>query len=329
MLHGQLEEYLEKLKEICEKLRAAQEDDDGGWFSDCCDFVGDIVGEIAGTFTDLQVDLVTLPAELVIDVAKNLNDPQAMMQALQATGAKLFENGSTAEDVHGFTQGVASFAGDFTELVAHLHVALAKGALSGEGLDQSVLPDLKKLGQSAQRNLLDNPHFWAVVNTAAKAGALASVAASGGALAPVAIGLMVLMEADQRYGVIEKVVGKDAAPAVRLGVGISLAVCTAFSGGASNRLLDTLSKGTALLNAANSGYQAYRTLQIGEEKAEQLEDQADLTSKLNNMQRLQRLLDNLLSSLSDDQKDHEQTQKLGSSLMQTKVATDAAVIFPA
>ncbi|HWA70915.1 MAG TPA: hypothetical protein VG937_01200 [Polyangiaceae bacterium] len=328
-VHEKLEDFLEKLQEMCDKLRAAQEEDDDSWFGDCFDFIGDIVGEIAGTLTDLQVDLATLPVDIVVDVAKNITDPAAMMQALQATGGKLFENGSTAEDVHGFTQGVVSFAADFTELTARMQVALAKGALSGEALDEAILPELKKLGQSAQRNLLDNPHFWAVVSAAAKAAAVASVAASGGALAPVALGLMVLMEADQRWGVIETVVGKDAAPAVRLGVGLTTAVCCAFSSGANNQVLDLVNKGTALLKAANSGYQAYRTLQLGEEQAEQLEDQAELTSTLNNMQRLQRLLDNLLASLGDDQKDHEQTQELGAGVLQTKMAGDMAAVLPA
>lgn len=327
-LREKLEAYLEKLQEMCDKLRAAQEDDGGGWFSDAFDFVGDLIGEIAGTLTDLQVDLVTLPEQLVLDVVNNIKDPAAMMQALQTTSAGLFENGQTAEDVHGFTQGVVSFAADFTELTARMQIAVARGALNGESLDRAIAPDLHQLLASLKHNLLDNQHFWSVVNAVGKGVAVAAAAGSGGALAPVAIGLMVLMEADQRFGVIEKVAGEKAAPSLRLGLGVATAACLAF-GGASNHALALLQKGTALLNVAHAGYSAYRTLELGNERAEQLEDQAELTSRLNGMQRLQRLLDELLTSLDDDQASHERTQKLGAEVIETKMAGDAAMIFSA
>ena len=51
---------------------------------------------------------------------------------------------------------MVSFAADFTELTIRMQAALAKGALTGEALAQTISPELKKLGQSAQRNLLES-----------------------------------------------------------------------------------------------------------------------------------------------------------------------------
>jgi hypothetical protein len=329
-LNDQLEQYLEKVKEICKKLEAAKaEEDDGGWFSDCFDFVGDLVGELVGTLVDLQVDLITLPVDLGVDVVKNINDPAAMMQAMQSTCGQLAENGTVADDVHGFTKGVVAFTADLTELTARLQVDLAKGALTGEGLGQAIGGDLKKLWGSLKSNVLDNPHFWAVTGAVAKGVAVAGAVMTGGALAPVAIGLMVLMEADQRTGFIEKLAGKELAPWVRMGLAVGAAACLGFAGGSDSRLLDALRLATGLVQGAGNIYSGYQAIVSANEQADAIDDQAELTTSMNRMQRLQRLLESLLSSLDDDAKSNEQTKKLGASLIQTQVATNAALILPA
>lgn len=329
-LHEQLEAYLDKLKEICEKLAAAKaDDDDGGWFSDCCDFVADIAGEILGTVADLAVDAITVPVELTVDVVKNFGDSAAMLQAMQSTAMKLVENGGVAEDVHGFTQGVVAFTTDLAELTARLSVDVAGAAVSGQSLSRATSGDLQKLWGSLKTNILDNPHFWAVAGAVAKGVAVAGAVMSGGALAPLAIGLMVLMEADQRTGFIQAAVGEKAALWVRLGVSVAASLCLIGGSSANSDVLKWLKLGTGVMQGAGGIYTGIRTIQSANERADQLEDQAELTSSLNRMQRLQRLLDSLLSSLDDDAKSNEQTKKLGADVMQAKVACEAALILPA
>jgi hypothetical protein len=188
---------------------------------------------------------------------------------------------------------------------------------------------LQKLWGSLKQNLLDNPHFWAVTGAIAKGVAVAGAVMSGGALAPVAIGLIVLMEADQRFGVIEKLVGKEAAPWVRLGVELGAAACLLAGGASGSRLLDLVRSGAGFVQGAGAMYSAYHTAVSAEARADELEQQAELTSSVNRMHRLQRLLDTLLSSLDDDAKSNEQTRTLGTALVQTRVATHAALILPA
>jgi hypothetical protein len=270
-----------------------------------------------------------MPVELGVDLVKNFGDSAAMLQAMQATGMKLVENGGTAEDVHGFTKGVVAFAGDLAELSARLSIDLARGVLSGEGLAQATGGDLRKLWGSLQQNVLDNPHFWAVTSAVAKGAALAGAVMSGGALAPVAIGLMVLMEADQRCGVIETLVGKEAAPWARIGVAAGAALCLGFSGASGSRALDLLRLGTGIVQGGGAIYSGYQAIKGAEARADELEQQAELTTSLNRMQRLQRLLDTLLSAFGEDEKSAEQTRTLGGALMQTRVTTEAALILPA
>jgi hypothetical protein len=328
-LNDQMKDYLEKMAEIARKLQEAKNDDGGGFFGDCFDFIGDLVGEIVGTLADLAVDAITMPVDLAVDIGKNINDPAAMLQAMQASGMKLVENGTVAEDVHGFTKGVVAFAGDLAELTAKLSVDLAAGVLTGEGLSQAVGGDMKKLWGSLKTNILDNPHFWAVTGAIAKGVAIAGTAMTGGALSIVAIGLMVAMEMDHKTGFVEKMVGKDAAPWVRLGMAAATAVCLGFAGGADSGLLKTLQLATGLTNGAGTIYKGVRTIQLANERADALEQQAQLDTSLNRMQRLQRLLETLLSSLDEDSKSSEQTRSLGTSLLQTQVATNSALIFPA
>lgn len=329
-LHEQLEAYLDKLKEICEKLAAAKaEDDGGGWFSDCLDFVADIAGEILGTIADFAVDAVTVPIELTVDVVKNFGDSAAMLQAMQSTAMQLVENGGVAEDVHGFTQGVVAFTTDLAELTARLSVDIAGAAVTGQSLSQATSGDLQKLWGSLKTNVLDNPHFWAVTGAVAKGVALAGAVMTGSALAPVAIGLMVLLEVDQRTNMIEELVGKKAAPYVQLGLSVAASACLIGSGAANSNVVKWLQLGTGVVQGAGGVYSGVRAIQSANERANQLEDQAELTTTLNRVQRLQRLLDSLLSSLDDDSKSNEQTKRLGADLMQAKVSCEAALILPA
>ncbi|MGC4093388.1 MAG: hypothetical protein QM756_36940 [Polyangiaceae bacterium] len=330
-LKEQLEEFLEKIRDAAKQLHESK-DDGGGWFGDFFDDVGDILGTIVGTLADATVDAVTLPYEVGKSVVENWGDTQAMLSALETNALDLVRNGSTAADVKGFTQGVVSFTGDLSEYLARLPADAGLAALKGENPFAALAKDAQNVWRSLKANILENPGFWAVTAAISKGVALAAAAVAGGPLGvAVVAGLMVALEADQKYGLLQKVVGEKAAPWVRMGIELGAAVCLGVCGATSTTTgaMKTLQVATSLVQAGGTVYSGVRTIQNAEQEAEELEQQASIQGTMNHMQQLQRLLERLLDSLQGDSKSVQKTEERAVSLIGVASATQAALIMPA
>lgn len=330
-LKAQLEDFLEKVREAAEKLREA-EDDGGGWFGSLIDDIGSALGAALGTIADAAVDLVKSPYDVTKAVVENFGDAQAMLNALGTVSLDLVRNGSTAADVKGFTEGVVGFCGDLQEYLARLPAEAGYAAVAGRNPFEAFKNDAQKVLQSLKHNILDNAAFWAVTGNLAKGVAAAAAVMSGGALGIVAVGLMVLLEAEKGTGGLEKLVGEKAAPWVRLGIAVAASAClgvSAFGSSAGNGVLSTMKFTSSLVQSGGTVYQGYRTIKQAARDADQLDAQADILASMNRMQQLQRLLDRLLGSLKEDAKSADQFVERGASLIQTQAASNAAAVMPA
>jgi hypothetical protein len=332
----QLDKYLEQLKQALEAAQKAQEEnDDGGFFGSIFDAIGDAVGAIVGTVLDFQWDAFTLPFKTVFDVATHLNDPQAILTSIQSDVLALGKNGDVADSVKGFTSGVVSFTADLSTFAARLTAEVAAAAVTGNNVWDAMKGQVGQLWSSLKSNILDNPQFWEVTGAIAKGAAIAAAVASGGVLAWAAVGLMLVSELDKQTGFIEKTVGKDAAPWVKLGIGVATALCVGFSsapdqlGASFGKVLQTVQGATGVVQGAGAIYKGIRAYEDAQDRADEVDRQADLQATLNRMQQLDRLTSELLDLLGDQNDDQKTNQELGSDLVQTRAATENAVIMPA
>ncbi len=324
-----LQDFLRKVAESIEAAkRAAEEEDDGGLFGDIVDAVSDIAGAIVGTFVDFVKDAVEAPFELTVGLAKNLTDPQGMLAVMKGQLIEMSTNGETADTVKGFTRGVVKFSADLAKFGTKFAEALARG-LDPEAAWESVKADAEQLWNSFQSNILENPDFMAVMAAVAKAAAVAGAVMSGGTLAWAAVAVFLICEADNRYGFIADVVGKDAAPWVRIGMQVAGMVLLAGAAGTGDgqAILKWIQAGTAVVGGASSINAGIRMLEEGDRQADELERQADIKGILNRMQQLQRMLDSLLEALEEQMDDRRTNIEIGSRLIQTQAATEAATLM--
>jgi hypothetical protein len=323
------QDFLRKLAESIEAAkRAAEEEDDGGFFSDIADCVGDIAGAIVGTVIDFVKDTVEAPFELTVGLAKNLTDPQGMLAVMKGQLIEMSTNGETADTVKGFTHGVVKFSADLANFGVKFAEAMSRG-LDPEAAWESVKADAEQLWKSFQTNILENPDFMAVVAAVAKAAAIAGAVMSGGTLAWAAVAVFLICEVDNRTGFVEDVVGKDAAPWVRLGIqAVGVALLAGAAGTADGQaVLRWIQAGTAVVGGASSINAGIRMLEEGDRQADELERKADIKAILNSMQQLQRVLDSLIELLEEQVDDRRTNIELGNRLVQTQVATDTAAIM--
>jgi hypothetical protein len=324
-----LQEFLRKLAEsIAAAKRAADEEDDGGFFSDVADCVSDIAGAIVGTFVDFVKDSVEAPFELTVGLAKNLTDPQGFLAVMKGQVIELSTNGETADTVKGFTRGVVKFSADLANFGTKFAEALARG-LDPEAAWESVKADAEQLWKSFQTNILENPDFMEVAAAIAKAAAVAGAVTSGGTLAWVAVAVFLICEADNRYGFVEDVVGKEAAPWVRAGMQIAAAalLAGAAASGEGQAVLKWIQGGTAAFGGASQINAGIRMLEEGDRRADELERQADIKAILNRMHQVQRLLDSLLELLEEQVDDRRTNIEIGGRLVQTQAATEASTVM--
>ncbi|HEY8946824.1 MAG TPA: hypothetical protein VIM73_21425, partial [Polyangiaceae bacterium] len=208
---------------------------------------------------------------------------------------------------------------------------VAQSALTGESVGAILEDDIDVLAESAERNLVDNPHFIAVARALGAAASLAAVAATGGASAPFAIGLalMALSEVDQRTNLLAEICPEKALPYVRLGIQIAASICLGAGTKNAPELVKALQLVTGLTTGATDVYAGIRTLVEGNRQANELERAADTTATLQTMQRLQYLLERLIDTYEQDTDDHSRTRELGADLVATETATERALIVPA
>jgi hypothetical protein len=143
------------------------------------------------------------------------------------------------------------------------------------------------------------------------------------------VGVFLLCELDQRYGFIEKAVGKDAAPYVRLGLQLGSAVLLGCAGAGTDSWVQTLKSGAAVAQGGAAVYQGARTIAEGHEQARELDRQADLQTTLNRMQQLERLIEQIVAGLEEEGDHKKTTSELGTGLAQTQAAMNSAAVMRA
>jgi hypothetical protein len=321
-IEERLAEFLEKLREAC----TPKSHHGGGLFGSIFGALGDAFGAVIGTLADFLVDVVTMPIDVTKDVVNNWGNPSAMLSAIAASQSELVKNGATAEDVRGFCEGVARFSGDFLEFTHKYGIDWAAGIVTGN-LEPSG-EDAARLWGSLKENVIDNPHFWAVMSAAAKVTSIAATLMSGGAMAWLAVGLFVALEADSHLGVSTKVFGEKAAPWVRLGLGVAASGACLF-GGAGGNVMASIRVAAGITSGASAIGEGYHVIADGNARADEMEREASLQGTLNQMQRLQRLLDAVIAGLDRDNKDNEKTRQLGTTLVQLDTQTQAAAVIRA
>jgi len=327
---AELAEQLRKLMDQVEKSleaarQAAEKKHHGGWLSDLVSSVAEITGEVVGTLADFTVDSVTTTFDAAASVAEGKN----VLSAIQTELGQLVSNGETADSVKSFTAAVMKVDAALLEFTTKLGIAMAEAAAKGQSVWETVKEDAAKLWTTFRQEVLENPKFWEVAGWIAKGASVALALMSGGTLAWLAVGVFLLCELDQRYGFIEKAVGKDAAPYTRLGLQLGSAVLLGSAGGGTDSWVQTLQSGAAVAQGGGAIYQGARTIVEGREQARELDRQADLQTTLNRMQQLERLIEQIVAELEDTNDGRKTTSELGTGLAETQAAMNGAAVMRA
>jgi hypothetical protein len=325
----QLAEYLAKMREALQAAREARHDD--GFFEGVVGSVADAVGEVVGTFVDLGVDLATQPFDVGVALLKNPGNPQALFDAMRTEMEQLATNGDTAESVRSFTRGAGKLCGAVADFAANVAVALERAAVTGESAWEGIKKSAVALWKSFEADILKNPGFWDVASALGRAAVIAGAAASGGTLGLVAVALLAANEAENRYGLVRDLAGEDASRWIKIGLQVAGAACAgwAATGGELDSTLGILKGSVAVAQGANALYAGVRSMQEADKKADDIERQADIQGVLNRMQRLQRLMDDLVGLLEDQSKRGNTTREIGNGLVQTQAAMQTAAIMRA
>src|SRR5690606_13933869 len=143
----------------------------------------------------------------------------------------------------------------------------------------------------------------------------------GGTLAWVAVGLVLALEADNRYGFIEEAVGQEAAPWVRAGLTVALAVC------AGAGPVGWVEGGAHILQGTGQVYQGYKTMQEADRQADAMERAANVQQTLHSIQETQRLMDALIELYEEKSEHRNQSYEAGVGLVETQASTNSALVY--
>ncbi|MCA9630806.1 MAG: hypothetical protein KC766_24220 [Myxococcales bacterium] len=324
-----LEKFLKQLKEALEAARkAAEEKDDGGLFGGIVDFVADVVGDVLGAQVDFAKDFLEAPFELTYAAVTNPGDLAALKQAITQQLSELATNGEWADSVDGFTEGAIKFSVDATTFAVKLTAAFAEALASGDSGWEALKEEGKQLWSSFRENILENPEFWDVASVVGKGLAVAAVIGSGGALAPVAIGLLVLAEADKRYQFVDDIVGQDAAPWVRIGIQAgAVATCAIAAGGGDEGLLRMIRGGITVLEGVRGIDGGIRMLSSAEESRAEKMREAAIQEILNQLQHLERLKDDLVEAYRERSEAKSSLLSLSREVFATRDSNNAAMVL--
>jgi len=312
----------DELKRALDAARKSQHKKKG-WFSRTFGKVIDAVAKVVGKQAELTHDLVKLQVDLAVSLGKNFRDGEALFQSMRNDLLELSESSETEQAVEGFTAGTVKFMGDVAAFQFVLVAALAEKAAQGDALRDALADQAEKLWHSAETNVLDNPDFWTVTERIAQGAAVASAVASGGALAPVAVGLILALEADNRFGYLDAAF-KENARWVRIGLNIAAAAC---AGGSSNQVLKWTQIAVSAVDGAGSVYHGVKAAQEADRQADEIDRQADTQETLYQIQETQRLIETLID-LYEEKSDHR-TRSVESSvrLVEAQGEIQAALVL--
>lgn len=299
-----------------------------GWFSRTFGSVIDVVAKVVAKQTEAMKDVVVLHADLAVSMVRHFHDREALFRSVKHDLLELSESSETERAVEGFTAGTLKFMGDVAAFQFVLVAALAENAVEGDALHQAARDALRdqteKLWDSAETNILENPDFWTVTGRLAQGVAVTTALASGGSLAPVAVVLVLALEADNRFGYLEDVFGKEAAPWVRVGLHIGAA---ASSGSSSSDVLKWMQVALLAIEGAGDVHRGVRTWQEGNRSGDELDRRADMQETLHQIQATQRLMDALIE-LYEEKSDHRtRTAEASADLVETQGQIQAALVL--
>lgn len=329
-LEKALNDYLDKIAASIAAAKKAKKKKKGGFFKRAARKVAKTCAKAVGSTADFLVDAVKTPVKVTIAVAKGIDNPiQAFTSALLNQLDELTSNGSVANSVEKFTQGVLEFSVALVDFVASYSAACLSGALNGDPLALKAIKDQAiELWDDFSDNILQNEGFWDIVEPLAKAAMIASAAATGGILGPVAVGVLIVLEVDARTGFLDDAVGKDAAPWLRLGLAVGASLAMSGSGDMA-QVARFIQGGTAILGGLAAVDTARLDLKEAKRVKEEMFRQAEMQETLNQIRQLHDKVDELIDELEEKSEERSSFQSSFQSLAQTQTFAMSATIIRA
>lgn len=327
-LERAIDDFLDKIAASIEAARKAAaeraKEKSRGFFGTIASSVGKVCANVVGSVIDFAKDAVEAPFEIGIALVKNGGNPlQAFQSALVDQFQQLTTDGDVAASVAGFTEGVLEFTADFADFCVACSMDFATGRL--DRLDDAA----GKLWESLSDHILMNPAFWDVVEPLAKAVTLAGAVASGGALAPIAVGLMLFLEVDSKTGFLERAVGEQAAPYLRMGLALAASSLTLGASGQTATLARYVLGGTTALEGLATVEQGRLDLEQARRIREKSLENIGLQDAQHRVQMLHQLVDELVEALGEAMDTRKTNQMMFQSLAQTQMQVSSAVVFRA
>ena len=319
-------ELAEELKRALDAARQAQHKKKGGWFSRTFGGAIDAVAKVVGKYAEITKDLAMVQVDVAVSVVKNFRNGEALLHSLKHDLLELSESSETERAVAGFTSGTLKFVGDLTAFQLVLVAALAENGAEGDALHHALRDQSQKLWHSLETNILENPDFWTVTGKLAEAVAVTSALASGGTLAPVAVVILLALEADNRYGYIDDLAGKKAAPWVRVGLHAAAAAAAGFGGNASE-VLTWIQATVSVIQGVGAVHQGVKLWQEGQRQGDELDRRADMQETLNQIRETQRLIEALIDLYEEKSEHRSRTVEASTQLVQTQAEIQATLVL--
>jgi hypothetical protein len=291
-------EFQRKIEEAIKKRQEQHKEADDGWgilgdFVDAVsDFVGELVGEVLGPWVEAIVDIVRAPVDILVGLCKG----EALVDLLAQEVDDLASQGKISKTTAEAAKGVVNFVKDVVNAATGFLEALTQG--------ENPLDALADMGEDVWNalctNVLENPAVMEVLGVAMKVVAVAATLASGGILGPLAVGLYVLSELDQHFGLAEAALGKEAGKWVSVGVQLAASLVGAVASMGTD--LGSLGDAQAVLGYVGIGVQVAsgvnNLIEAGTDR-DLAHNAADLQGIMHRMAQLQRLMETLLSELQE------------------------------
>lgn len=316
-LQKQCDEFVKKIADAIRK-QEAKEHESHGFFGSILHAVGDVVGKVLGTIVDAAKDVVVAPVKIGVGLVEGHSFANVMRSEIH----DLSTNGDWAKAVEGFSEGVASFAGDLQDFLDKAALDIAEG--------HSPEADAKRLWSGFKKDVLENPDFWKVAGALAEAASVGAGVMTGGLLAWVAVGVMALNEADNHTHLFRRAFGPKAAPWVKLGTEVAGSALLGFATlGKGDTVTRVLKEATAIIDGSASVARGVKIMDDANARADAIEQQADMQRTLNQIRNLQRLIKDLIEVVGDKSRAHQSMQKVASHVVQTQSAVKAAALMRA
>jgi len=325
-----MDDFMDKISQALEAARkAAKAKKKKGLFGKIAGAVGGIAAKIVGATVDFVKDTIKAPFEMGYSFAKNGATLDAFKASLEHQFNELTTNGDWANSVEKFTAGVVQFAADYADFAVACSTVAARAVATGESPIELLKEEAIQLWESLSDNILANEGFWDVIEPLAKATAVAAAIGTGGALGFVAVGVMMMLEIDSKTSFLDKAIGEDVAPYVRVGMGVGVSASVAFGGGEVSNLVKYLGGTKEVLGGLAQVDQARINLKEAKLAKEDALRDADMQQTLHRVRTLHQLADDLVEAFEEISQGRQTNHALFQSLAQGQNAAEAATVFRA